>query len=274
MGAILSDFSKASIIPAMEENMNSLIYTLARWPRATVRNDEMIKWAITNVPFFLFNSIMDAHLTPESVDATVQSILTQAQSRNVPLLWWVGPSTQPADLATHLEQHGFVCEDQSPGMAIDLASLSEDLPAPEDFTVTLVNDAQTLKQWSDAMVIGFGMPDFTIEANYDFMRHMDGANVLAYLGYLRGKPVATSLLILAAGVAGIYCVSTIPEARRQGIGAALVRVPLQEARKRGYKIGVLQSSPMGFGVYRSLGFQEYCKIGQYIWSPEHAQSSS
>jgi len=22
------------------------------------------------------------------------------------------------------------------------------------------------------------------------------------------------------------------------------------------------------GVYRSLGFQEYCKIGQYVWAPE------
>lgn len=269
MSDILRDFSKTSVIEAMEENLNSLIYMLARWPRATVHIDEVIKWSVTDVPFPLFNSITSARLAPESVDTTVQSIIAQAKSRNVPLLWWVGPSTQPPDLVKYLEQHGFVCDEQSPGMAIDLVSLRVDLPAPAELTVSLVKDAQVLKQWSQAGVDGFGMPDVMVEANYDFMSHIDSSNICAYLGYLRGKPVATTLLILAAGVAGIYYVTTIPEARRQGIGTALVRTALVEARNRGYLIGVLQSSTMGLGVYRSLGFEEYCKIGQYIWSPEH-----
>jgi len=85
---------------------------------------------------------------------------------------------------------------------------------------------------------------------------------------LDNKPVATSLLFLAAGVAGIYAVSTIPEARRKGIGAFMTQYPLVQARSKGYKIGVLQSSKVGVGVYRSLGFQEYCKISEYLWSPE------
>ncbi len=268
MSDILRDFSETSVIAAMEENMNSIIYMMARWPRATVRDDAVIKWSITNVQFPLFNSIMGARLAPGSVDTTIQSIIAQAKSRNVPLLWWVGPSAQPPDLAKHLEQHGFVCDDQSPGMAIDLARLKGNRLASEDLTVTRVSDMQSLKQWSDAMVIGFGMPDYTIEANYEFVSHADWSNIFAYLGYWRGEPVATTLLILAAGVAGIYAVATIPEARRRGIGAAVVRAALLEARKRGYQTGVLQSSPMGFGVYQSLGFLEYCKFGQYVWSPD------
>ena len=47
--------------------------------------------------------------------------------------------------------------------------------------------------------------------------------------------------------------------------------PLREARLRGYQAGVLEASEMGVGVYRSLGFQEYCKISQSIWSPGDAQ---
>jgi predicted acetyltransferase len=65
-------------------------------------------------------------------------------------------------------------------------------------------------------------------------------------------------------VAGIYCVATTPEARGKGIGAEMTLVPLLEARAMGYKIGILQSSKMGEGVYRRLGFGEYGRLASYV----------
>jgi len=77
--------------------------------------------------------------------------------------------------------------------------------------------------------------------------------------------VATSTLFLGAGVAGIYNVATVSEARGQGIGANLTVLPLQQARAMGYRAGVLQSSAMGFGVYRRLGFQQLCAMDHFYW---------
>lgn len=81
-----------------------------------------------------------------------------------------------------------------------------------------------------------------------------------YLGYLDGKPVATSCLFLGGGAAGMYSVSTVPEARGKGIGAVMTVHPLLDAREMGYRIGTLQSSDMGFKIYQRLGFQHICQI--------------
>jgi ribosomal protein S18 acetylase RimI-like enzyme len=87
-----------------------------------------------------------------------------------------------------------------------------------------------------------------------------------YVGYLSGQPVATSELFLGAGVAGIYWVSTLPEARRKGIGLAITQAPLLQAREMGYRLGILHSSDQGMGTYRQLGFVEKCRMGHYVWN--------
>ena len=86
-----------------------------------------------------------------------------------------------------------------------------------------------------------------------------------YLALLNGKPVGTSQLFTSGGVAGIYNVSSIPEARGQGVGTAITLSPLLEACERGYHVGVLQASSMGYNVYRKLGFEDFGKLSVFLW---------
>jgi len=268
MNDILQDFSTLNLTAAIESNLFAVFSSFRQWPRAEVRDSTEMLWTMSDIPFPLFNSILRAKLPPDRIDAVISTITAQAEARNVPLLWWTGPATRPTDLGIHLERRGFAREAFMPGMAVDLAKLQEDLPMPGGLTVQRVTDDETLKQWSRVFALGFGMPDFAATTFYEFMRHVDPDTNLAYLGWQHGQPVATSLMILAAGVAGIYNVVTIPEARRQGIGAVMTQAPLRDARDRNYKVGILHASEMGVDVYRSLGFQEYCTIGQYGWSPQ------
>jgi ribosomal protein S18 acetylase RimI-like enzyme len=268
MNDFIRDLTKTSLISAIEENQFAFFSTFGQWPRAEFHDETEIKWSMTDVPFPMFNSIMRAQLAPERIKATIQSIVSQAKTRNLPLLWWTGPATQPPDLGSHLEKNGFTRGEQMQGMAVGLAKLDENVPMPTGLTVRLVEDNETLKQWCQVFVTGFEMPDFVVDVFYDFMRHVDPDTMQPYLGWLNGQPVATSLLTLAAGVAGIYNVATLPEARRQGIGTIMTLTPLCEARSRGYNVGILQASEVGVSVYRSLGFREYCRIRHYVWLPE------
>jgi len=48
------------------------------------------------------------------------------------------------------------------------------------------------------------------------------------------------------------------------LGAGVTLEGLHEARELGYRIAVLQSFAMGFGVYRRLGFEQYRTYSIYV----------
>lgn len=90
-------------------------------------------------------------------------------------------------------------------------------------------------------------------------------NLQHYLAYQDDIPVATASLGLAAGVAGIYNVATIPKAHRQGLGATVTAAALEDAARRsGYRAGTLQSSHVGFHMYWELGFRHLCDMEHYV----------
>ena len=86
-------------------------------------------------------------------------------------------------------------------------------------------------------------------------------------GAAGGEPVATWFMVLGAGVAGVHGVGTLPQARRQGIGAAMAMAPLREARAMGFRVAVLRASTLGAGIYRRLGFRQCGEISIYAWWP-------
>jgi predicted acetyltransferase len=69
-------------------------------------------------------------------------------------------------------------------------------------------------------------------------------------------------------VAGIYTVVTKPKFRGQGLGAAVTLAPLLDARSKGYQVGILQASSMGYPVYLRLGFADLFHYKIFRWSPQ------
>jgi GNAT superfamily N-acetyltransferase len=275
MSEISQDLSELALVTAIEENQFAAFRLFRYWSQAEVHDDPDMLWTITNIPFELCNNVFRAQLEPDNIDGAIEAAIARGRSRKVPILWWVGPATRPANLRRYLEAYGFTHAWEARGMAVDLLALNEGLPVPPGLTIEQVGDGETLEQWCRSLSLGFEWPDFAEDAWLDLYRSIGlGAQLpfRHYLARLKGKPVATSSLFLGEGIAGIYDVVTLPEARRQGIGAALTLAPLREARALGYRVGILQSSDMGFSVYHRVGFREYCKISTYVWTGQTEQS--
>lgn len=273
MSQVLNDFSARAVATAIEANLFGYFQYLGCSASAEVYDSPSVRWIVTGISHPFMNGVLRTQLMPGDVDEAIEQALTHFESRQVPFMWWAGSAAQPTDLGKRLEAHGLDYTEDFPGMAADLLALNEDLPTPSGLTIVSVGDKEKLAQWVNTALIGFQIPDSSENACFDLFADLGfGLPLRNYVGLLDGKPVAASQVFLAAGVAGIYWVTTVPEARQQGIGTALTLAPLREAREMGYRIGILHPSEMGVGVYRRLGFEEYCKLSCGIWMGERANS--
>ena len=268
MDPILHDLSAPALIRAIQYNHLGFMADQGRSPQVTLHDDPELFWFITRLPYPRCNRILCARFEAGDIDAKIEMALAPYKARGLPALWHTGPATHPPDLGERLVAHGLTHGGEEPGMAADLSRLPGRPSMPPSLTITPVSDAATLRAWCHTFARAFASPGieeimWSVEASLGL--DPDGQRRL-YLGRLAGEPVASAALFLGAGVAGLYCVGTLPSARQRGIGRAMTLHPLLEARALGYKVGTLHASSMGVGIYRRLGFETYCRMGRYLYS--------
>ena len=264
----LQDLSPAALVTAIEASNYAQFAYLRHVPHTELHESPDLMWFVTGAPIRYFNGVVHTQWREDEVAGRIEETLAHFQARQAPMLWWVTPSTQPANLGQHLAAHGLAHAGDFAGMAVDLLALNEEIAAPPGLTIERVRDRAALHTWVDAACSGFGFPAAIADPMFEVFDALglgDDVPLRRYLGRLDGAPVATSSLFLGAGVAGINYVATDPAVRGQGIGAHMTLAPVRDGRTLGYRIGVLESTPMGSNVYRRLGFQTYCDLSCYAW---------
>lgn len=269
MQDVLSDFSATELVKAsIKTNWENYHYCLGRSPSVELSIGRYLTWLITSMPDHFMNLVVCTQLPSEGVDELIGSALNHFRSLNIRRLSWLAREGVPAtEIKKYLVGHGLTfSESFAIEMAADLNSVPDKLPAPGDLKILQVVAGKTLRQWIHVASVGFEVHQEFEKVWHDFfVEAVFNTRFRTYLAVLNGQPVGTSQLFLSAGVAGIYNVTCIPEARRQGIGAAITLAPLLKARDMGYKVGILQASDLGFNVYRRLGFQDFGKLSVYLW---------
>lgn len=248
-------WSEEDLAAAIENNLYNLWIKAAKVSGNIVATRAELSWVIANNSDWP-NCIFGAKINEADVEDKISSVIEQIEVGRLPRFWTVGSKSIPKSLSECLARKGFVKFWNQNGMAIDLRDIHTNMLRSDKLCIENISDVETLKQWSAISDKNFD-EKIDLSIREKLFREND---VEYYAGLIEGEIVATSMVFYSCDVAGINFVSTLPEYRKSGIGAAMTLASLNSAYRRGYKVGVLQASPMGVGVYRALGFKDYCKI--------------
>ncbi|GAA0961533.1 hypothetical protein GCM10009554_78150 [Kribbella koreensis] len=255
----------AELIRAIEDNTAELLLTMGEAGGGRQRSDGVL-WSIGGSPLDYHNAVVGCLVEDgAAADRVVAESLQELRDSGVPGCWHVGPSMRPLDLGDRLLAAGFSYGGPEPGMAVRLADLRE--AEADGLRIERLTEVDQLEVWAQTLGRGFGEGVKEAEWVASVYRQLGLADPWRhYVGYLDDEPVATATVLLAAGVAGLYFVMTVPEARRRGIGAAITAAVLREARHSGVEYAVLGASPAGRSIYARLGFRELCAVHLYEWA--------
>lgn len=119
--------------------------------------------------------------------------------------------------------------------------------------VVSVTDEPTLDEFVSVFTAVFDRPaESTVQA---YRPLLSDERTGMFLGRVDGQAVACGVLSRTDRVAGVYAVGVREAFRRRGLGEFMTWEVLRAGRDAGCRIGVLQSSELGYPLYESMGFE-------------------
>jgi GNAT superfamily N-acetyltransferase len=144
---------------------------------------------------------------------------------------------------------------EMPEMVLESRAEERSLPAGVELRqVEDAADADRFWQIATSAYADNGFPP-EIFSYYEDHSGLVADNAATFVAELDGKPVGIAMTIVSHGVAGIYWVGTLAEARGRGIGEAVTAAAVNAGLDLGGEVVSLQASPMGEPVYRRMGFE-------------------
>jgi ribosomal protein S18 acetylase RimI-like enzyme len=237
-------------------NFRAWLPMLTHLPGARFEERDGVTLWTSDTRLPLFNGVWGAPRDSDRIDA----ILDRFERR--PFLWLVPP---PDEIDDELTRRGLQVS-RLPGMALDLAALPS-MIVPGGVVVSAVDHDDELMQ--AATTIAFtsnGFPEDAVSPILQMLGRIEKrGRFQTFLATVDGEPAAASAILVTGEAAGLFNVGTAPTFRRRGLGALVSLAALEAGRSHGSRAGVLESSAEGESLYRSLGFEEVCRITFATW---------
>lgn len=256
------------LVELAEETTYAYQMTYARLPGGEAGKDASISWYRTGLPGEFFNGILRTRFPAVHLDDHVRAALQTFQQKNIPMRWYIGPTSRPENLEQALIHAGLRFSWSGPALALRLADLRRPQSAPAGLEIQRVQDPQALAAW-----VGLFLCEGSLEARqrlewvYTVSDYGKALDLRLYLGLIDRQPVATACMYHGSRAAAIKHVFTLPAYQRRGIASALTLRALDEAQALGRDFAALTSSSQGYEVYQRLGFVEVCRFSRYVWEP-------
>ena len=256
---------------ALEANMHAFWRDYGKGPGSRMHETADLVWFSTACSSPSCNRVLLARLEDDHIGPALDEIDRLASAERKHFQWFVLPRRGPGELTQHLKARRAQRIGELPGMVAATANIPPAAEIP-GFRIERVSGIEQQRLWARLAAAASGWEE-TAAAEFERLEATFDEAVYdtrpRFIGYLDDKPVATSALVLEAGAAGLYAVSTLPMARRRGIGAEMTAAPLRMIDAARWPLATLQSSRLGLPIYERLGFRPICTFELYLQRPIH-----
>lgn len=126
---------------------------------------------------------------------------------------------------------------------------------PNDLRIEEVRTDEDRADFSNVLGAAFGS-DASLGEPLVHPSTLAGDGVEAFVGRVRGEPVATGMIVVDGPWCGIFAIATAAEHRSRGHAEAMTTHLARVGHEMGAVGAYLQASDMGLPLYRRLGFED------------------
>lgn len=261
------------IAAAIEANYRAQIACYRASLEPLAGRDPEIRWFLAQLPVPTRPREGREPARAAALARAMELALEDGGSGRSPVACFLPPEELPPATREELRARGWSHQEDLYGMAAGAGDLERlvGLPLPAGpARIRQVAEAADLATFLDVFLRGFRMPARSRRAFDHVFGEALGAAGSPWRHYLtveeRGggeTGLGSASLFLQGGAAGLYNVSTLPRARRRGLGTQATLVAFRDARDLGHRLAVLVSSREGYPLYRRLGLREALRVSLF-----------
>jgi N-acetylglutamate synthase len=248
--------SADTLAHAMEDFFQELFRTV---PGAEVFRRDGVLAMYSGIPWPTLNPIWLERPNPKVAD--VASLLDEVAVRAAPLALGLRPDSAQ-EFAELAASRGMTAAGEVPLMAVDTAT---EIRSPNELSIRLLAPSEATAH-AQLCTVGFGLPDGIARRNVT-EDTLTSSAVRCYVGEIAGQPVTTGLSITTGAFTGIIDIVTDPRYRGRGFGTAITARAVADGLAAGASLCWLQSTPQGYPVYKSYGFQVIESWPIWVYQP-------
>lgn len=240
----------------VQECARNYIRFLTSLPDIALHEEPDVFYVSADAPVLYFNSVFNARFNGNANRKIESAREFFRRRRRNSFTWHITPSSLPENLSELLMAQGGELLESMPYLAVHLDDVPRDFPVPSTFDWKTVRTHETLAAWISVYCHARGYPEaadnlFRIFADLDLT---ESSRLQLILGYLDEKPVSTYSVFMDRDIAGLYSLTTLPEARGHGLGTAMSIAAVDLAVSCGYETAMLLSEHPSRNICKRLGF--------------------
>lgn len=210
--------------------------------------------------------VLYSNLSEPDTDAAIEDQIAYFAAHELPFSWAVFDHDTPAGLGNRLVAHGFEADEREAVMVLDLETTPASLLQPVAADVRPITQTDELDDVIrvEEQVWGgdFGWISERMGGHLEVPGYLN-----IYVAYIGDEPACVGWIYFPSEsqFANLRGGSTVPAYRQRGLYTALLAVRVQEARRRGRRYLVIDTSPMSRPIVTRQGFQLLTHAQDFNW---------